>query len=248
MLLQNNNIRKLHRLHIIDVISEEIVIDNQEDVHYVAHVLRLDIDSQIRVFNMQGEFLAQITAISKKNIILKIINLLRDAKNISKKFLFFSPIKSWKNELVIEKAVELGITDLIPVITARTLMRKINYERIAKIIKEAVEQSERLDIPVFHNPINISEFEHFYNEKQLIGKILYCDEQIEHLGGINIAKILESDMIGAIIGAEGGFTKNERELILSNKFILPISLGDKILKAETAAIVACTLLNIEKID
>ena len=204
---------------------------NKSQSHYLTKVMRIKIGYNFSLFNSNGEWLAKILDISKGIVKFIIIEKLRH-KDITKEiWLAFSPIKSNYFNFMIQKATELGVTRFIPIIFDRTIVRKINKERLEKIIIEATEQSNRINIPILEKPQNLKKF--------LSNNLKKIDLVFTDLN--TTKKKLEINMeankpLCAIVGPEGDFTEKERELILNFKSVKSININQNILRAETATI------------
>ena len=204
---------------------------NKSQSHYLTKVMRIKIGDNFSLFNSNGEWLAKILDISKGIVEFIIIEKLRH-KDITKEiWLAFSPIKSNYFNFMIQKATELGVTRFIPIIFDRTIVRKINKERLEKIIIEATEQSNRINIPILEKPQNLKKF--------LSNNLKKIDLVFTDLN--TTKKKLEINMeankpLCAIVGPEGDFTEKERELILNFKSVKSININQNILRAETATI------------
>lgn len=196
----------------------------------------------VRLFNEQnGEWVGHISTESKKSVTLTIAEQIRQAEtNHSEIHLIFSPIKKDRNDMVIEKAVELGVTHLHPVLFARTIVRDIKAERIEAQMMEAAEQCERLSLPKL-SPLK--------DLKKLLGewnKDIPLYAGIERSGAMPLltaAQTNPSAQSALLIGPEGGITPEEIELLNSKAFIKPVSLGPRILRAETAVFYGLSLLS-----
>ena len=204
---------------------------NKSQSHYLTKVMRIRIGNNFSLFNSNGEWLAKILDISKGIVEFIIIEKLRH-KDITKEiWLAFSPIKSNYFNFMIQKSTELGVTRFIPIIFDRTIVRKINKERLEKIIIEATEQSNRINIPTLEKPQNLKKF--------LSNNLKKIDLVFTDLN--TTKKKLEINMeankpLCAIVGPEGDFTEKERELILNFKSVKSININQNILRAETATI------------
>lgn len=203
--------------------------------HYLKSVLRLSEGEQIRLFNGQdGEWRATLQAQGKKTATAHPCEqTAAQPENTPALHLLFAPIKKHRMEILIEKAVELGVTDLHPVITAHTEVRKINTERLKAQIVEAAEQCERLDIPKLHNPAPLLQA---VNNWSLAFPVYWAaerTEQAENLAGTKNPQAF-------LIGPEGGFHEDEKRLLSQHEKVRPLSLGPRILRAETASIVCLT--------
>ena len=204
---------------------------NKSQSHYLTKVMRIRIGNNFSLFNSNGEWLAKILDISKGIVEFIIIEKLRH-KDITKEiWLAFSPIKSNYFNFMIQKATELGVTRFIPIIFDRTIVRKINKERLEKIIIEATEQSNRINIPILEKPQNLKKF--LSNNLKKID-LVFTDLNTTKKK-LEINKEANKPLC-AIVGPEGDFTEKERELILNFKSVKSININQNILRAETATI------------
>ena len=204
---------------------------NKSQSHYLTKVMRIKIGDNFSLFNSNSEWLAKILDISKGIVGFIIIEKLRH-KDITKEiWLAFSPIKSNYFNFMIQKATELGVTRFIPIIFDRTIVRKINKERLEKIIIEATEQSNRINIPILEKPQNLKKFlSHNLKKIDLVFTDLNTTKK-----KLEINKEANKPLC-EIVGPEGDFTEKERELILNFKSVKSININQNILRAETATI------------
>ena len=201
---------------------------NRSQSHYLSKVMRLGSGQKFSLFNESGEWVAKVDDINKGIVEFTIQKKLRSAENDKEIWLAFTPIKLNYLNLMIQKATELGITRFIPILTERTVVRKLNEKRIHKIIAEASEQSNRLNIPKLDKIIKL---ENFLKSNQNIN-IVFGDLNSERTK-LNLEK---KEPVCILIGPEGDFTVKERENILKHKKIFPIKINKNILRSETAAI------------
>lgn len=239
----NHKHHNLPRLYCPQNLGKGILLNLPEDQsHYLRNVLRKTVGDGVRLFNEQnGEWVAHISTESKKSVTLTIAEQIRQAEiNHSEIHLIFSPIKKDRNDMVIEKAVELGVTHLHPVLFARTIVRDIKAERIEAQMMEAAEQCERLSLPKL-SPLK--------DLKKLLGEWnkdipLYAGiERSDATALLTAAQSNPSHQSALLIGPEGGITTEEIELLNSKAFIKPVSLGPRILRAETAVFYGLSLLS-----
>jgi len=203
--------------------------------HYVNKVMRIKVNEIFSLFNSSGEWEAKILDISKSVIEFNITKQLRQKENTKELWLAFSPIKSNYFNFMIQKATELGVTKFLPIIFDRTIVRKINKERIEKVIIEAAEQSNRINVPSIEEPQNLKSF--FDNNMDLIFTDLNSKNK-----KLDLKKLTENPTC-IIIGPEGDFSETEREQILSFKGVQPIKINENILRSETAVISAISIIN-----
>ena len=206
--------------------------------HYVSKVMRVKENEVFSLFNSSGEWEAKILNISKNIVEFNVRKQLRNKENIKELWLAFSPIKSNYFNFMIQKATELGVTRFIPIIFDRTIVRKINKERLEKIIIEATEQSNRINIPTLEKPQNLKNFLSNNSKKM---DLVFTD--------LNTSKKkLEVSKEGnkplcAVVGPEGDFSEKERELILNFKDVKQININQNILRAETATISIISIIS-----
>ncbi len=231
------SIHKYPRLYVAKTLGENINLELPiAQTHYLKNVLRKTTGDHIRVFNgVNGEWLYKITALCKKNTAAAPTQKLKDqpAQTLHK-HLIFAPIKKSRMDFLIEKSVELGVTGLHPVIMDHSETRNVKIDRTNAQIIEAAEQCERLDLPVLHPITPLYKAIEKWPKKI---KILWAAERTDstHISKINTPC---NTAITFLIGPEGGFSDNEIKFLSQTQNINAISLGEKILRAETAAI-AC---------
>jgi len=196
--------------------------------HYLIKVMRMNIDKNFSLFNQNGEWEARITKITKGIVEFLITKKIRSNDNEKEIWLAFAPIKLNYLNLMIQKATELGVSKFLPILTERTIVRKINEKRLNKIIVEASEQSNRLKVPKLEEIVKLDNFLKF-NQKT---NIIFGDLNTNN----NKFNIKNTEPLCILIGPEGDFTIKEREKILKLKNIIPLKINENILRAETAAI------------
>ena len=212
---------------------------NKSQSHYLAKVMRVKVGKSFSLFNQSGEWEAKINEILKGIVEFTVLKKLREKDNEKNIWLAFAPIKSNFFNFMIQKATELGVTKFVPIITDRTIVRKINYERIEKIIIEALEQSNRIKVPKVEKTQNLNLFLKNNNNKI---NIIFGDLNTENQNlDPKIKK--ENKPICIIIGPEGDFTESEREQILNFKDVQSLKINNNILRTETAAISAISIVN-----
>ena len=187
---------------------------------------------------MTGEWLSKVISINRDNIVLQIQNKLRDIPQESDLWLIFAPIKSYRMNITIQKATELGISRFIPILTEYTNQSKINFKNFELNMIEASEQSERLSIPTLEKTIKLDDLvDNFPSDRGLV----FCDEGNENLPTIYNALINKTKKYkkwSVIIGPEGGFSEKERTTISSLSSCISVSLGKRILRSDTATTAA----------
>ena len=196
--------------------------------HYLSKVMRLNIGQSFSLFNQSGEWEAKIKEVSKGIVEFSVIKKIRSAKNEREIWLAFAPIKLNYLNLMIQKATEIGVTRFIPILTERTIVRKLNEKRINKIIIEASEQSNRLKVPSLDKLTKLDIFlRSNQNTNIIFGDLNTSNKKTD---------LKNKEPICVLIGPEGDFSIKERESILKLKNIIPLKINNNILRSETAAI------------
>ena len=203
--------------------------------HYVAKVMRIKENEVFSLFNNSGEWEAKILNINKSVVEFNVTKQLRQKENTKELWLAFSPIKSNYFNFMIQKATELGVTKFLPVIFERTIVRKVNKERLEKVIIEAAEQSNRITVPSIEDPQKLKSF--LSNDMDLI----FTDLNTANTK-IDLTKLTNKPTC-VIIGPEGDFSEQEREQILKFNGVQSVKINENILRSETAVISALSIIN-----
>ena len=235
--------KNIIRLHCNQKLSlNKLLVLNKSDTHYLRNVMRCRENDQINLFNENdGEFYSEILKIKKHEIILEIFKLSTNTEIINDISLIFSLVKKNKMDFIIQKATEMGVKKIFPILTERSSIRNINTTRMYAIAKEASEQSNRISIPEISNLQTIQELLKNWDKNR---SILYADEILKinkNLTILNRKNFVKSSLL---IGPEGGFSSEENDMLKTYKFVYPISFGETILRSDTAAIVGLSYLNI----
>jgi len=204
--------------------------------HYVNKVMRVKVSKVFSLFNSSGEWEAKVLSISKSIVEFNITKQLRQKESSKELWLAFSPIKSNYFNFMIQKATELGVTKFLPIIFDRTIVRKINKQRLEKVIIEAAEQSNRINVPSIEDPQSLKDF--LSNEKM---DLIFTDLNSQNKK-LDLGK-LTGNPTCVIIGPEGDFSEEERGEILTFKHVQPIKINENILRSETAVISALSIVN-----
>ena len=225
------------RLFFLSTLSSNMInkLDKSQS-HYLIKVMRLKKDDIFSLFNKSGEWEAKVLDITKGIIKFRTIKQLRLKENVKEIWLAFSPIKSNYQNFMIQKATELGVSKFIPIIFERTVVRKINTDRLEKIVIEACEQSNRINIPSIDQAQNLDSF---LNSNTM--NLIFTDLNSKN------KKIDKTDFkdkpICIIIGPEGDFSEKERDEILSFDGVQSLKINENILRSETAVISAISIIN-----
>ena len=229
------------RLYFSDKIQSNLIAHlPKEQSHYLKDVMRVKVGDTFSIFNSQGEWKASIQNYEKQAVKIKILEKLRDKKNEQNIWLAFTPIKQNPLNFIIQKGTELGVQKFIPILSERTIVKDINIERLKKIIIESAEQSNRISVPEIDKLENIKNFLINFPKK---GCLVFCDINCDKSDLKNILSKKDIGPICILIGPEGDFSENERKLIVELEQSQSISLAPNILRAETAAVAAVTLVN-----
>jgi 16S rRNA (uracil1498-N3)-methyltransferase len=202
--------------------------------NYLGNVLRLGVGRELLLFDgVSGEWLARIETIAKKAMILAVEHQTRPAETVPDLILAFAPVKRAPLEWLVEKATELGVARLQPVVTQRTVVERVRGDRLQSIIVEAAEQCGRTILPELAEPIALAAL----LDTHEAGRTLYFADES---GGDPAATAIRPGAATILIGPEGGFAAEEREAIRAHPSAIAIGLGPRILRAETAALAAVT--------
>ena len=223
--------RSLPRLFVCAELREGVSIElDTGQANYLGNVMRLVEGAELLVFDgHSGEWLARIARAGKKRMTLTIERRTREPEAIPDVWLAFAPVKRNQTDWLVEKATELGVARLIPVITQRTIAERVKLERLGSIAIEAAEQCGRTRLPAIEQPVRLGQF-----LKQTGRTLYFADEG----GGEPAATAFQSGPATVLTGPEGGFTEEERAAIRALPNAVPVSLGPRILRAETAALAA----------
>ena len=230
-----SNIRLFHPENIIENTTSLL---SKEHTHYVANVMRMKRGSNISFFNKNGEWISEIIFLEKDRVEVKFLNRIKDPLKLSSIELAICLVKKNAMEIILQKATELGVTKIIPILSERSEVKELNYERANKIVIEATEQSNQLNPPIITKVTKLKDLVNNLNDStKLLFADVNCEEKLkpEYISNENLNIIL--------IGPEGDFSLLEREKILAKKNTISFCLSKNILKTETATISALTLIN-----
>ncbi|HWI87368.1 MAG TPA: 16S rRNA (uracil(1498)-N(3))-methyltransferase [Sphingomonas sp.] len=200
--------------------------------NYLANVMRLKAGDPVRLFDDRtGEWLAEVTDAAKRTVIVRITARLRERESVPDLWLLFAPIKKGPIDWLVEKATELGAARLQPVITQRTIVERLNLDRLRAHSIEAAEQCDRTTLPELSDPVKLAALLRNWDARR---SLIFADET----GGLPLVDIARPGPAAILIGPEGGFTPAERALIRGTAGAIGVTLGPRILRAETAAAAA----------
>lgn len=205
------------------------------DGNYLAAVLRLGPGDKVKLFDdRSGEWLARIAEAGKKRVRLMVEERLREREQVPDLWLLFAPIKRGRIDWLVEKATELGVARLVPVVTRRTIVGRLNLDRLRAHAVEAAEQCERTALPELAEPRKLEAILRDWPADRILH---FADEA----GGAPLASAAAPAPAAILIGPEGGFTEEERASLRALPRARPVSLGPRILRADTAALAAISL-------
>ncbi len=222
-----------------------------EQAHYLRRVMRLGEGDTARIFNgHDGEWEVKLSLNGRKVTASPIRQLRSQPSGVSAgPILLFTPLKKTRTDFAVEKATELGVSVIQPVMTTRSQTHRIKRERLEALAIEAAEQTERMDVPTVCDLMPLTEALQSWNSAH---GLIFCDEAGDETGRPWGGEIGRADAVlntlkrtdtasGILIGPEGGFTSEEREALRALDFVMPVTLGPRILRAETAIVSALTI-------
>lgn len=232
---------RLQRLYCDSPIARgEAIAATKQQAHYLQNVLRLTEDSEILIFNgRDGEWKARLSPQGRKQLWLKPETLTRAQSPASDLLFCFAPLKTGRLDYLVQKATEMGVGTIWPVRTQHTQLNRISPERLHANIIEAAEQCGILSVPLLEAQTSLRDMlEHWKPERALV----FCDENGGVQNPIPVLQDLRGRPLGLLVGPEGGFSQEERQLLQSLPFVTSLSLGPRILRADTAAVAALAVM------
>jgi len=230
------------RLYNPDSIEENSTnLLSKEHTHYVVNVMRLKRGSNINFFNSEGEWKSEIVFLDKDRVEVKIIEKIKQPKGSSSIELAICLVKKNPMEIILQKATELGVRKITPIISERTEVKELNYDRANKIVIEATEQSNQLSPPKI---FEVTKLKDFLNNLDGTSKLLFAD--VNSKKNLNTETLKQGNPITVLIGPEGDFSPSERDSILGNSNVTSFTISRNILRSDTAVISAISLVNFIK--
>lgn len=230
------------RLYVHDrlVLGQPVNLSDDQS-HYLVNVLRAKTGDAVAVFNgLDGEWLARISTLGKRAARVTPELLSRPQMEGPDIDYVFAPLKHARLDYTVQKAAELGVRRLRPVITRRTIADRVNLERMRANVIEAAEQCGVLWVAEVHDPLPLAKLIENWDTSR---RLIFCDEAAAGRDPVAILNKLDPGPLALLIGPEGGFDEVERQLLNSKSFVVPISLGPRVMRADTAAVAALALLN-----
>lgn len=218
----------------------EIALD-KDQTNYLVNVLRRRAGDQCVAFNgRDGAFLAEIAQASKKTVTLRLVEQSAEQTPPNDLWYGFAPIK--RLDYIVQKATEMGVGTIQPVITRHVQNPRINPDKLRANAIEAAEQCEVLSVPEIAQSVALEKLIANWREAHGDRILIFCDEEAGSASPVDTLAECEGRRLGLLIGPEGGFAPEERALLLGQDFVTPISLGPRILRADTAAVAALALI------
>ncbi|WP_150496509.1 16S rRNA (uracil(1498)-N(3))-methyltransferase [Roseibium aquae] len=238
---------KMQRLHLRHILADGARIDaDRGQANYLLNVLRLKDGDQVLVFNgSDGEWLAHIRATGRKACTLDLVRQTRPQTQANDLLYMFAPLKHARLDYMVQKAVEMGVGSLQPVITQHTQSSRVNLERMEANAIEAAEQCGVLAVPKVVETAPLKSVLEAWPREHAGRHLLFCDEGAETSNPLApLADLAEGPRqpLALLIGPEGGFSEEERDLLNACDFVTPIPLGPRILRADTAAVAALAVI------
>ena len=224
--------------HPDSIVENTISLLSKEHTHYVVNVMRLKRGSKLNFFNKDGEWKSEVVFLVKDRVEVKFLEKIKQAINPSKIELAVCLVKKNPMEIILQKATELGVKKIIPIISDRTEVKELNYDRAKKIVIEATEQSNQLIPPEISKVERLKDFLGNLDETT---KLLFADVNSRY--NLKAEDLKESKSLSILIGPEGDFSPSERDIILKNSAVKPFTISKNILRSDTAVISAISLVN-----
>ena len=230
-------------MSIIRLYYSENILENstsllsKEHTHYLVNVMRAKRGSNVNFFNKNGEWLSEIVFLEKDRVEVKFLSKIKENTNTHNIELAICLVKKNAIEIILQKATELGIKKIIPIISERTEVKEINLERANKIVIEATEQSNQLEPPEISEILKLKDFLNINTNN----KIFFADINSDYI--LEKKDFKEGETVTVLVGPEGDFSPIERELILNGSNTIAFSLSKNILRTDTAVISAISLVN-----
>lgn len=232
------NLSKKNRVRIYVDTSLQIdgnITCDEKQSHYLLNVMRLSEGDEVFVFNgKDGEFCCKVESAQKKKCVLRVSSKFCDFVQQADFWLLFAPLKKDNTDFVVEKATELGVRKIVPIISEYTSNTKVRIDRLKMQVIEAAEQSRRQDIPEINQVTELKKLLANWDEKR---KLIYLDESLKSQTAIEQIPKCHAP-VAILVGPEGGFSEKELEILRKKEYAYGVSLGKTILRAETAAIAA----------
>ena len=229
------NIRLYHPNSIVENSTNLL---SKEHTHYVTNVMRLKRGSNVNFFNSEGEWESEIVFLDKDRVEVKFLKKVKESQKKNKIELAVCLVKKNPMEMILQKATELGVSKIIPLISERTEVKELNQDRAKKIAIEATEQSNQMFPP---DILEVTKLKDFLENLDKNTKLLFAD--VNSKNSLKIEDLRNYKSLCILIGPEGDFSPSERQSILSFSQVAPFTMSKNILRSDTAVISAISLVN-----
>jgi 16S rRNA (uracil1498-N3)-methyltransferase len=236
-----SSLQRTPRLYVLAPLKagQTVTLEDRQ-AHYLLHVLRLGTGATFRLFNgRDGEWLAEIIGVRKRDLTLKCDRKLREAQPPPDIDYLFAPLKHARLDYLAQKATEMGAGRLRPVITRLTIAERVNVERLKSNVIEAAEQCNLVGLPEVLEPEPLDRVIAGWEASR---RLIYCDEGKPHADPLSVLRSIQRGPLAVLVGPEGGFAPEEQRLLRNQSFVSAISLGPRIMRADTAAVAALALV------
>jgi len=230
-----SNIRLFHPENITENTTSLL---SKEHTHYIVNVMRLKRGSNINFFNKEGEWLSEVVFLERDRVEVKFLNKIKNSLTVSNIELAICLVKKTPMETILQKATELGVSKITPIISERTEVKELNLERANKITIEATEQSNQLNPPIINK---VTKLKDFINNANKDTKLFFANVNSKYK--LKPSDVEKAQPISILIGPEGDFSPQELELILATSNLTSFTLSKNILRTDTAVISAISLVN-----
>lgn len=238
------NYKSFARLHVAaDLRPGAHLTLGHDQTTYLLSVLRMKAGDSVILFNgRDGAWLAKIADPHRKGVTVELQVQTAHQTPPSDLWFGFAPLKTGRLDYVVQKATEMGAGTIQPVITRYTQVSRLKTDKLAANIIEAAEQCEVLSVPRLADEVSLADLVASWQHERGLRRLVFCDEAAPSGSPTDQLAGLEGLPVGLLVGPEGGFSYEERELLLAQPFVVPISLGPRILRADTAAVAALAVV------
>lgn len=224
-----------------DLAAGHAVAATADQANYLRNVLRLQVGARLLLFNgRDGEWQVEIAELAKRSLVLRVLAPSRPQHAGPDLDYLFAPLKRARLDYMVQKAAEMGVARLRPVLTRHTIAERVNTDRMRANVIEAAEQCGVLRVAEVDEPIQLAKALAAWDPAR---RLIFCDEGAAQSNPIAVLGGIAPGPLAVLIGPEGGFADDERRALLDRPFVIPLALGPRILRADTAAVAALALVN-----
>ncbi len=236
--------KTLPRLHVEAALATGAALTlGHEQTNYLLNVMRMKAGDALVLFNgRDGAWMARVSDPHRKGAVLEVVVQTAHQTKTPDLWFGFAPLKTGRLDYLVQKATEMGAGVIQPVITRFTQVQKLRVDKLVANIVEAAEQCEVLSVPALAAEISLADLLSSWQQRQGLRRLVFCDESAAANSPIGQLRDIDGLPVGVLVGPEGGFSDDERALLLSQSFVIPISLGPRILRADTAAVAALAVV------